>query len=464
MQHIRRFLPEIGLGALLLFFACRELGTFPAPWADEGLFVTVAKMVASGKGYALPLLHATWYEPYFLNVGPLFILPSALSMAVFGISSTAARLPMVFFLIAATALFSLFVKRIDGRHSARLATALLITLSAYINTGKPVLGEIPAFVCLLAGLLFLLRPSSWKRNVGSGIFFGFALMTKITFGIILPSLGIAGLFALWRRQWKEVRSLLIVGLLAIAVELPWRMLEMQHALGGGLMSELRNFLIGNGETASLHFLSLNPGLLLTLPPLAFGVFFVLGTVGWWHLRKRIPATVSVTSAAFVLFFAAYYLNGPGWYRLLLPGHLLLLAFVPDGARRLFGKRMGAIVLVVIIAAQAYWQWDHRGSSQSLESGRAAQVLMRTYVNQDLLIAQTEVFSQLPMNPHWLFLIPNLSFSMPAAFHTVSGMLCSVPILLKVSPEDQRKYRPEQLSTVAGRYVLVRGYPCPYTLP
>jgi hypothetical protein len=72
--------PELGIAAIIAFFSIRELGTFPASWADEGLFIIVAKMVATGQGYALPLLDQVWSYPYFLNVGPALIYPSAASI------------------------------------------------------------------------------------------------------------------------------------------------------------------------------------------------------------------------------------------------------------------------------------------------------------------------------------------------------------------------------------------------
>jgi len=63
MQPVRllpRVLPEILLGALFLFFALRELGTFPAAWEDDGLFMTVARNLAEGWGFVLPVLDAAW--------------------------------------------------------------------------------------------------------------------------------------------------------------------------------------------------------------------------------------------------------------------------------------------------------------------------------------------------------------------------------------------------------------------
>ena len=455
--------PELGIAAIIAFFSLRELGTFPASWADEGLFIIVAKMVATGQGYALPLLEHTWSYPYFLNVGPMLIYPSALSMSLFGISTEAARLPMVLYLWIATALLYLFARRIGGRGNAVWAALLLVTLSAFVNTGKPVLGEIPAFCFLMTGLLTLERMHGQKRVLVTGLLFGIAIMTKITFGLILPALGVAWLLALWKRQWTEALHLMLIGFIACLTYAPWRILEMVHTQGGGLGQELQNFLIGSGgDSTFLYVLRFDPGLLLRLPFLSFGIFLVLGTTGLWTLRARMSRTLSATVATLIALFVLYFLNGFGWYRLLLPGHLLLLPFVPAGAWFLLRKRPGAAVLLLILLAQTYWQLTHRGSSTSTEGREAAAYVMEHYAGRDLIVEQTEVFARLQPDPRWRFLMPGLSFSMPERFRTVSGDLCRIPLLRKLNQDEIRSYPPGNLETAARRYVILRNYPCPYT--
>ena len=463
--RLRTVLPEIGIAALLCFFALRELGTFPAPWADEGLFVTVAKMMATGKGYALPLLDQIWYAPYFLNVGPPLIVPSAISMMLFGISMEAARLPMVLWLAAATCLTYALTRRLFGRTEARWATLLLITLSAFINTGKPVLGEIPAMAFTLLGLLALLWPRGWKRTLGAGIAFGFAFLTKITFGILLPALGVAWLIALWKRDWKEARDITFIGILTVLVYLPWRIVEAMYTIGGNFYAEIYTFLFeGSGETAFLRVFSEQPQLLLRIPYLAFDVFLVLGVIGLWRTR-RVPVTLAATVTTAVLLFALYCFNGFGWYRLLLPAHLLLLPFVPAGAFALPAPRkLIALGLTAICGWQFWWQFSHRGSSTATESGEAAEIVMRDFADRDLLIEQAEIFAQLPQNPHWRFVIPNLSFSMPEEYGTVTGTLCRVPLVRKMTETEIPTFTASgaTVTRIAGRvYLIEPPYPCPH---
>lgn len=464
ITRLKHWIPETVIALVALIFMLRELGTFPASWADEGLFMIVAKMLAGGQGYAMPLLEGKWLYPYFLNVGPTLIVPVALSIKLFGLSLEAARIPMVLWMIVCTLLFYIFTRRIAGRTNALWATTLLVTLSAFVNTGKPVLGEIPAFTFLIGGLLVLMRPQSLKRTLGSGVLFGLAFLTKITFGLILPALGVAALHALIRKRWRELGDITAIGFLTILVFLPWRILEMAHTIGSeGLVEQMQNFLAGGDGSTLMYVLRFTPELLLRLPYLAFGLFFLFAATGWWTLRSRLNATTWIVIGAFALLVTLYFLNGFGWYRLLLPAHLLLLPFVPTGAFTILGKRMGAIVLALIIVAQAHWQWTHRGSSPSLEGPQAVAYIREHYPEKDLIIEQTETFAQLPLNPHWRFIMPNISFSLPPEFSTVAGNDCRIPLLRKLSDEQKRAYRPSAIETAGGRYVIVHNYPCPYTV-
>src|SRR3989338_7740322 len=129
----------MALIGVALFFFTRELGTFPAAWADDSLFMIVA----------LPILDRPWSSPYILGVGPTLLLPVALAIKLFGFSVAIARLPMLDFLCATAFCMYIFTNHIAGRNAARWTSALLISLSAFVNTGKPVLGEVPVFFFLL---------------------------------------------------------------------------------------------------------------------------------------------------------------------------------------------------------------------------------------------------------------------------------------------------------------------------
>src|SRR3989344_7633290 len=135
-RRVWNILPECIIASAALFFFVRELGTFPAAWNDDSLFMIVAREYALGNGYTLPLLDRPWIYPYILQVVPMLTYPSAFFMKIQGLSIVAARIPMVLYLCGTTIIFYVLTKKIAGRPSACFATALLVSLSAFVNTGK----------------------------------------------------------------------------------------------------------------------------------------------------------------------------------------------------------------------------------------------------------------------------------------------------------------------------------------
>ena len=401
--------PEIGLAILALFFIYRELGTFPVSWIDEGYFVMTAKTLAAGHGYAMPILGKLWYFPYFLAVGPTVILPTALSLQLFGLSLAAARLPMTVYLLGTCVVMYVFTRQIAGRESARWSTLLLVTLSAFVNTGKPVLGEVPGFFFLLVGISLMSSVNGQDRHatkydIAAGVAFGLSVMTKLTFGLVYPALGLLWCIALATRQWKIWKSLTVILCIAIAIYLPWYVLEF--SAGGRTIDEIFLYLSSgiDNDTVFLNVLRRMPELLLRLPFVAFGIFLLLGGTGLARLRSRIPWTQWGVIVLLIGFFTFYTFNLYGWYRHLLAAHLLLLPFVPVGAAKLFGKKFAIVVLVSIAIAQGIWQFQHRGAGRGSALAETVRIVQQDYATTDLLIEHSEVFAQLPENPHWLFLM------------------------------------------------------------
>ncbi len=477
MKYLRSLLPEFALTAAAVFFFYRELGTFPRSWVDEGLFIMVAKMVAGGHGYGIPLLDHVWRYPYFLAVGPTIILPAALSIKLFGLSVAAARLPMTLYLLATCVVTYVFTQRAANTSTARWATALLISLSAFVNTGKPVLGEVPAFFFLLIGFfLMTMEAKPWKRGMGSGIFFGLSILTKLTYGLILPALGIAWISAAIRRQWQEVWSLTLSACVALIIYLPWRVLEALHTPAGSLTQEIGKSIFGTGGLPLLNVLRNNNGILLQLPFLAFSAITILGLLGLWSAHTRLTLEIKTTITTVAGLFLLYFLDSFGWYRHLLPAHLLLIPFVPAGISRLLsmpplsppkrgeggasragrGWRRSAVpaTLTIIIAAQALWQLDHRGSGVGTALAETVQMVEERYRDTDLLIENAEVLAQLPENPHWVYLIPaDISPSMPALFLTPSKTERCFARLKAISGEERQQYG-KRATILAGNYALL----------
>jgi len=457
LRRLSRWLPECLLSALFLFFALRELGTFPAAWADDSLFMLVAKSVAQGHGYALPVLGYDWVHPYILAVGPTLIFPVALSIKLFGFSVAAARIPMVLFMLGTTILAYLFVQRMWDRTAARWTALLFISFSAFINTGKPVLGEVPGFFFLMLGLLAMQenRRSAFAA-LAAGIAFGLAIMTKLPFGLILPALGLAWIVAIFRRDKREVMHMSITAMSAVLIALIG--MYWMGAFEQGFLDEIRIFLFERKSVVpSDQFVPIfaRPRELLRMAYGHYVLAVLLALPGWWTVRTRLRRSLSVIIGAVTVLFALYFLNGPGWYRALLPSTLLLFLFVPAGARALPIGRGSTILLSLMMLVQGYWQFNHGGASRSMEAARAAEAVATQWQDRDLVILSPEIFVRLPENPRWLFLseeLRNADRQPPELKARLEQTKC-IPIFRKESHEnlDAKKgtYTP-----VSGRYVVL----------
>ncbi|OIO55797.1 hypothetical protein AUJ46_00695 [Candidatus Peregrinibacteria bacterium CG1_02_54_53] len=454
-KRLTSWLPEFLLFAVFLFFALRRLGTFPAAWADDSLFMLTAKNLAQGHGYALPILGWDWPRPSILAVGPTLILPVAVAIKLGGFSVAVARLPMVLYLLGSVIACYVFVRRVSGVTAARWNTVLLISLSAFINTGKPVLGEVPAFFFLMLGLLFLQRERQTAFfAVAAGAALGLAVITKLPFGLILPALGIAWLVSVIRHDKRELVFLTIAGVSAlfiIVIGAYWM------GLGKGLVDEIRIFLFDKRSVVPLDaFVPMirRPGDLLRAAYTHYILVTLLACAGWWTVRGTMRRSLSIIIIITAALFAAYFLNGPGWYRALLPSTLLLLLFAPTGARALIGKTGALVLLSAIVLMQGYWQYADGGSSGSTEAADAAQALITEWQDQDLVILAPEVFVRLPDNPHWLFLSEELRDEerQPPEIQERLTLAQCLPVFRKESHEDldakQGTYFP-----VSGRYVF-----------
>lgn len=452
--RILQWWPEIILSMLFGYFCFRELGSFPAAWADDSLFMIVAREIAAGRGYALPILDERWMYPYTLGVGPTLILPVALAVRLMDFSVTAARLPMVGFLCGTVALCYLFTHRIADRPTARWATALLITLSAFINTGKPVLGEVPALLFLLLGLFLLQRKLTTQRSVAIGFCFGLAVLTKISIGLLYPAIGFAWLILLFQRQWRDLQQLTIVGGIAVATFLPWRIVEF--LVSPGLINDIL-FLWGRGQresTAPFSVLLEHPAILLRLPFLAFGVILLAGSLGFWKIRSRLSPILRFTLPLLLLLIILYFLSSFLWYRHLLPAHVLLLPFVPIGMQIVLKRRFAGIALVMIATLQGVWQLDHRGASQSTEAMNVVNTIVQDFSEKPLIIQQAEIFVRLPENANWLFLTnPLLSQRLPSPLGLLSKTQRCLPILRKLTGEELWGFG-GRTQNIGGRYFVI----------
>ena len=452
--------PETLLTCAAAFFFLRELGTFPEAWLDDSLFMIVARNIAEGRGYSLPVLDQLWSNSYFLAVGPTVILPVALMIKLFGFSVTIARVPMVIYLAATTIAIYRYALHIGGKANAQWTAALLISFSAFVNTGKPVLGEIPALFFLLLALLFF--PAIKKTPtyaIVCGTCMGLAFVTKTTMGLLFPALGVAWVIMIMQKDaaWK---ALMIIGAMALLAILPFA--TILGMTDPGWLQEILQYGAAEGGTGFLRVLKEQPELLTRFQYLyALGVIFPLGYIGLWKSRAKIGDAQMTFLLALVSLFLLYFLSERGYFRHLLPGFILLLPFVPMGATVIMNKRSAtASILSVFVITQGLWQLDHRGARRLNEAIPTASKLEEEFRDVHMVIEQPEVFVRLSANPNWMFLSEEFQMRSYDRFPNLPKTQDEhcLPLLRKIGGSEQESYAQGRLTRIGGRYMLITPLP------
>lgn len=452
-RKLQLWWPEVLLVLAGGYFFFRDLGAFPAAWADDSLFMIVARRFAEGQGYSLPIMEVQWNMPFILGVGPTLIAPAALFIKIFGFSVAAARVSQTMYLIVAALLTYFYTKKYIGRRDARWAAALLITLSTFVNTGKPLLGEIPGFVFVIAALyLFDRLNRSWVWAALIGCLLGLSVITKLSNGIMYPAIGGAWMWLLVRRDWQELRQMTIVGVSSVLTLL---VLSPTIGIGMELILEIHQYGLAEGGSGMFAVLQKNPELLTRFPYLYFGTLLVLAVIGGWVTRKTIGRSHAAVLWLLVALDILYFLNREGWYRHLLFAHLLLLPFVARGAVQILGRKFSVALLVFFLTAQAWWQVTYRGSHGLPEAAIAAEAIREGFSQTTMVFEQPEVYVRLPHNPHWLFITDELKtrhFPVMEGVPVTQAQHC-LPLLRKLN-EGEIASLAERIRQVYGRYYVV----------
>lgn len=176
-----------------------NLDRYPAPWFDEGLNIGAASMLAADGQYALPDQLGPSVMDAKIQTGPTVILPVALLFRLLGRELVFARLVITIFALAALALYWRVSRRVFDGDTAIAASLCLLAgnreaFASFVYLGRQVLGEVPAFAMVLAGLLATLNgrphpPGSGRRRawaVAAGLAFGAAMVTKSQVFVVLP--------------------------------------------------------------------------------------------------------------------------------------------------------------------------------------------------------------------------------------------------------------------------------------
>ncbi len=313
--------------ALILFFSLPTLTTAPRIWTDEGVITEVARTygtwgvldleVAPGVFGGKPHLYQATGFPVTVPLGFLF--------DIVGFSFSLARLYMVGWLIIAVIASFYFIKYFFEAHFAGYAVLLLTTFASFYGTGRNVIGEVPGFVFLLAGLFLLIGR---KQYVLSGLFLCLAIACKPSvFLLILPAVL---LFLLAYDRSKILKKSLMLFLGAVPVALVWLSFVTPNPFQMSFWQELVAFYQQPfaGSSVSANVARNLSTVFQSTTLIYFGAWLIcLIFVRMRTFNKKLKGLYDVTLLYSFLAFL-YYLRSPGWLRYILIAELLLLIFLP----------------------------------------------------------------------------------------------------------------------------------------
>lgn len=203
---------------------CFRLGDLPLEQPDEGRNAEVAREMKAAGAWLVP----TYDGIAYLDKPAFYFKAVALSLAMFGDSETAARIPSAAFGIGLLALIYLFCRREYGVRCAALAAIVLATTPLFLVNARTVIFDIALcfFVvsAIFAGYLAEESEGSTRRNwyfLGTAAA-GFATLVKGPVGFLIPILVLlvfnraVGRRGVWKRLFAPLNWLVFFG-----VVLPW---------------------------------------------------------------------------------------------------------------------------------------------------------------------------------------------------------------------------------------------------
>ena len=178
---------------------------------DEPRYAAIGLEMARSGDFVMPVL---WGRPWFEKPPLLYWMTAG--AARLGIpGDLAPRLPVASLGAAFVAVFFAILAREFGWRVALFAAAILGTSAGWLAYSRIAVTDVPLAATFAAGMLLLMRPAvSSPRAVASGVLIGLAALAKglVPFVLLLP--------AIWFLR-REIRALLLVIGVALAVAAPW---------------------------------------------------------------------------------------------------------------------------------------------------------------------------------------------------------------------------------------------------
>lgn len=218
----------LAVAAFLLFLATYRLADYPLTWFDEGSHLHVSKTLVKYGVYADYSSEGFRYYGPTNGIGPTVLLPIAGVFRWLGVGLLQARLVMVVYLLVGLFLFYRLSAMLGGERLAWLAMLFLLASRgvSILEYGRQVLGEVPALVLLLGGLLVWWQgweKTSWRGLTLAGVLLGLSVVTKSQVLLFLgPALALAWLSNLLYYRQLPQRVFLLPGLIVGGLFAAWQ--------------------------------------------------------------------------------------------------------------------------------------------------------------------------------------------------------------------------------------------------
>ena len=389
----------------MVLFSFPTLTTKPKLWVDEAksielahnflLYGTLDIQTAPGEFSGIPyLLQSTGYP---------VTIPLALFFKIFGYGLIQARIFMIAWMIIFLGATYIFGKKLFGKRKTILALFLITTFASFYDSGRTVVGEIPGFVFLLAGLyIWLIK----KEFFLTGVFFGLAVVTKPSvYALIIP----AFLMVLILEKKDFLKRIFKFGFGLIPSVVLWIIFVLEEPFSKMVWGAILSFYRNPYEALSIKDNIIQNLLSTPYTPtvIYFGFLFILIVIArrWVYeedLKSFYNFVIIYSPLAFV-----YFLRSPGWLRYILVAELFILLLAPNTleiiCEKLKIKRAMFFMVLLLVGIQTFHLFTGAKifySDEAIKTG--------VYLNQNFSDKSIAVINSLPIS---IFLDPKNKIQM-----------------------------------------------------
>mgnify|MGYP001618123397 CR=1 FL=1 len=320
---------------MVAFCSFSVLTTWPRVWIDEGKDIELARGFLNAGKLDIEMAPGQFSGVASLlqSTGYPVTVPLAGVFKLFGYGFEQARAYMLLWALIAIATVFFVSRKFLGNFNAIFSVLLIVTFASFYDSGRAVVGEIPGFVFLMAGLYFALYKDSYNK---SGLFIGLSIVSKPSvFTWILPALVLV--FAIEKKDFI-IKTLKMSWGIILALFV-WAILVLESLFSLSAWSGILNFYKNPYEGSSLisNFVTNLANAPYSTTLIYFGILFVVVIIARFLVEEKRLASLYNFIIIYGVFAFLYYLRSPGWLRYILIAELLILFILPHAVSLIVPK-------------------------------------------------------------------------------------------------------------------------------